>query len=148
MNLFANTDFKELLNIKDLSAETLKATVFESVYAVNLGNGKFKLIPLPKECQVAPINAIMIEDLDGDDQLDVLVVGNDNTAETHYGNQDALSGVLMKGNKGFFEVVESNTSGFYVPEQANHFMKINDRNGQELYVATQYNNVTKVFIKN
>ncbi len=145
---FANANFEELLNIKDLSAETLKATVFESSYAVNLGNGKFKLIPLPIECQVAPINAVIIEDFDADKQLDFLIVGNDKTAETHYGNQDALSGVFMKGNNGFFEVVESNTSGFYVPEQVNHFVKIKGRNGQELYVATQYNNVTKVFIKN
>ncbi|KGK31390.1 VCBS repeat-containing protein [Cellulophaga sp. E6(2014)] len=145
---FANTSFEKLLHIKDLSSKTLKASVFESSYAENLGNGKFRVIPLPKECQVAPIHKILIDDFDGDNQLDFLVVGNDHSTETHYGKQDALTGLVVKGKGSFFEAIASKNSGFYVPEQSNHLIKGIERNGQVFFVATQYNKEAKVFFKN
>jgi len=145
---FANVNFEELLKIKDLSSETLQATIFESSYAENLGNGKFRLVPLPSKCQVAPIQDILIDDFDNDGKVDVLLVGNDLTAETHYGNQDALTGLWLEREADEFLVYDSKDSGFYVPGQSNHLIKAKDKNGKPFYMATQYNNKAKVFFKN
>ncbi|ADV48092.1 ASPIC/UnbV domain protein [Cellulophaga algicola DSM 14237] len=145
---FASTSFQELLQIKKLASETVQASIFESSYVENLGNGKFKLRPLPATCQVAPIKDILVDDFDEDGKLDMLLVGNDKTAETHFGNQDALTGIFLKGKDDFFEVVPSKDSGFYVPEQSNHVIKLIDIKGKAFIIATQYNNEMKVFSQN
>jgi len=142
---FANTNFQQLLNIKNLESETLKASTFESSYAENLGNGTFKLIPLPKACQLAPINDILIDDYDDDGQLDALIVGNDFSAENHYGIYDALNGIFLKGNSTFFDVIPNRKSGFYVPKQSHHIIKVKDRTNRVLLIAAQNNGSLKVF---
>ncbi|MEL6917527.1 MAG: VCBS repeat-containing protein, partial [Bacteroidota bacterium] len=77
---FAQTDFVSLLKIQDLDNETLSASVFASCYVENMGDGKFKLLPLPSACQVAPINDIYVDDFNKDGYVDALLVGNDFTA--------------------------------------------------------------------
>ncbi|CAM4247628.1 VCBS repeat-containing protein [Zobellia nedashkovskayae] len=144
---FTNANFQELLKIEDLAEETLQATIFESSYAENLGKGKFRLSSLPSQCQVAPVQDILIDDFDGDSNLDILIVGNDVTSETLYGNQDALTGLLIKRSDNDFMVVRSKESGFYVPGQSNHLIKGSDRNGKQFLMATQYNEEAKVFLK-
>jgi len=136
---FTKVSFEQLLNIKDLESETLNAKIFASSYAENLGNGKFRLVPLPLECQVAPINDILVNDFDQDGQYDALLVGNDFSSEAIYGRADALTGLLLKGNKGYFEVMPSKDSGFYVPGQSNHLTFLTDKNGRRIILATQNN---------
>ena len=145
---FANVSYEKLLKIKDLSSETLKASIFESSYAENLGNGKFRLMALPDKCQVAPIQDILVDDLDNDGNIDMLLVGNDLTAETHYGNLDALTGLQIERINNEFVVYDSRDSGFYVPGQSNHLIQAKDKKGKHYYMATQYNNKTIVFLKN
>jgi hypothetical protein len=142
---FANTNFQQLLNIKNLESETLKASTFESSYAENLGYGTFKLTPLPKACQLSPINDILIDDYDKDGQMDALMVGNDFSAENHYGIYDALNGILLRGNSTFFDVIPNRKSGFYVPKQSHHIIKIKDRTNRVLLIAAQNNGSLKVF---
>ena len=142
---FSNIDFKTLLEIKDLNSETLKATTFSSSYIENLGNGKFKLIALPKSCQVSPINDILIDDFDNDGQLDALLVGNDFSAESNYGRFDALTGIFLKGNETGFEVIPSKESGFYVPYQSNHIIDVIDNKGRRYIFPTPYNEEIRVF---
>ncbi|MDT0622318.1 VCBS repeat-containing protein [Croceitalea vernalis] len=144
---FAKTDFEKLMKIKNWSEETLPAHIFESCYAENLGNGKFRLLPLPKECQVAPINTILTDDFDADGQIDFLAVGNDHSAESNYGKFDALTGILVLRKDGFFKVVPSKDSGFYVPEQSNHLIEVIDQNHKRYIVATQHNEQAEVFYK-
>ena len=142
---FANTNFKELLNIKDLESETLKATTFESMYAENLGNATFKLIPLPKACQVAPINDILIDDFDGDGQLDAVMVGNDFSSETHYGRYDALTGIFLKGTDSFFDAIPSRKSGFYVPGQSHYVISAKNQANSSVLIAPQNKGSLQVF---
>ncbi|MCD6543131.1 MAG: VCBS repeat-containing protein [Flavobacteriaceae bacterium] len=142
---FTHIDFKKLLGIKDLESETLKATIFSSSYIENLGNGKFKLVTLPKSCQVSPINDILIDDFNHDGFLDALLVGNDFTAESNYGRFDALTGLFLEGTKSGFKVIPSRESGFYVPYQSNHITEIIDNKGRKLVLSTQNNKKIRVF---
>ena len=142
---FAKVTFKGLLKIKDLESETLKATTFESSYIENLGGGTFKLKSLPSALQVAPINDLLVSDFDKDGQIDILAVGNDFTAESNYGQFDALTGLLIKTNGNDFEVIPSRNSGFYVPGQSNHMIKITDNRGRNFVVSGQNNDKLKFF---
>ncbi|MGB5820542.1 MAG: VCBS repeat-containing protein [Saonia sp.] len=145
---FSQIDFMELLNIKDLDAETLVAAVFETSYVENLGQGKFRLLPLPSACQVAPVNNILVKDFTHDGRLDALLVGNDFTAETHYGRFDALTGIFMKGSTNGFTIVPSKDSGFYVPRQSHHITSFMDKEGKKYIIATQNKGKTNVFSTN
>ena len=142
---FAKVSFESLLKIKDLESETLKATTFASTYIENLGDGSFKLHSLPQSLQVSPINDLMIDDFDQDGHKDILVVGNDFSAESNYGQFDALTGLLIKTNGAEFTVIPSRNSGFNVPGQSGHLIKVNDHKGKTLIIATQNNDKIKVF---
>lgn len=142
---FARTSFETLLNIKDLESETLKASTFASSYIENLGEGKFKIRSLPKYLQVSPINDLLIDDFDLDGQTEFLAVGNDFTAETNYGQFDALTGLLVQADGNQFEIIPSRDSGFKVQGQSHHIIRIKDNKGRNLIIATQNNMPVKVF---
>ena len=72
--------------------------MLQSCFIQNDGDGKFKLIPLPKEAQISPLNGMLADDFDGDGNLDVLINGNDFGTEVSIGRYDALNGLLLKGN--------------------------------------------------
>ncbi|MEM9361863.1 MAG: VCBS repeat-containing protein [Bacteroidota bacterium] len=147
-NDFASTDFVELLNIKSLSEETLSATLSKSVYVENLGNFNFKIQPLPNQCQYGPINDFLVNDFNEDGVLDVLAVGNDFQSETNYGGYDAMNGIFLAGNgNGFFNVVPTSKSGFYVPGQSNCLIELDTGNKESLVVAAQNNDKAKVFLR-
>ncbi len=145
---FSKVDFKTLLGINNLEKETLQANTFSTSYIENLGNGQFKISALPEVCQSAPVNAILVQDIDGDSYLDVLLVGNNNTNETIYGKADALMGVYLKGGKKGFAVVKNETSGFYVPGQSHHIINLKSNKGETLILATQTNDIAKIFTIN
>ena len=142
---FAKMDFLSLFQIKDLEEETIKATVFSSSFIENLGQGKFRIVPLPRDCQVAPVNDILIGDFDGDALPDALLVGNDYSAESNYGRFDAFTGLLLKRTSDGFTVVPSRNSGFHVPQQSNHILSLTDNTGRTLILAAQNDTEARVF---
>ncbi len=142
---FAKVSFTELLNIENLEAETLKATTFSSSYVENLGDGNYQITKLPEACQMAPINDILVKDIDNDGFMDALLVGNDLTAETNYGLHDALIGIYLKGSNNGFEVISTETSGFYVPEQSHHILGFQSNTGEELILASRNSTTAKIF---
>ena len=52
-------------------AVRLKANMLQSCYLRNEGNGKFTMIPLPVEAQISAINGMVVDDFDGDGNLDL-----------------------------------------------------------------------------
>lgn len=145
---FSKPDFLTLLDINSLDKETLKATTFASSYMENLGNNTFKITKLPQACQLAPINDILIKDINGDGYLDALLVGNDTTSETIYGTTEAIKGVYLQGGKNGFKVINTANSGFYVPHQSNHIIEVNTKDNNSLFIATQNNTNTQNFTIN
>jgi enediyne biosynthesis protein E4 len=136
-SLFAVDDLKGALKIE--------ANHMASSYIENLGNGKFQLRDLPMPVQVAPVNGMVTEDVDGDGNLDVVMIGNDYGNEVFTGRYDAFTGLVLSGNgKGAFHVLPSSQSGFYVGGDAKALAKISYQKGQ-LFLAAQNNDSLKVF---
>ncbi len=144
---FAGMEYEALLEIEDLENQTLKVTTFANSYAENLGNGTFQLTPLPRACQVAPINDILVRDYDNDGFMDALLVGNDFSSESNYGRFDAFTGGFLKGGPDGLKWIPSRDSGFYVPEQSNKLTTLKDKEGRHLILASQNNGPVKVFEK-
>jgi len=113
-----------------------KTDVYEANYTassimINNGNGDFDIQPLNVEAQVAPIFGMVVQDVDGDHNLDIMMVGNDFGNELMYGRMDALNGLVLKGNgNGTFEALKAGESGFYVPGDGKSLVAINNRDRQ------------------
>ncbi len=93
----------------------LKSNTFASAYVENLGNGKFKMHSLPNEAQLSSVNAIQIDDFDGDGLMDILVAGNLYQSEVETPRNDAGIGLLMKGlGNSDFEALRYAQSGVFL----------------------------------
>src|SRR5258708_18272954 len=103
----------------------LKSNTSKSCYLRNDGNGKFTMIPLPNQTQVSAINGMVVDDFDGDGNLDVMINGNDFGTEVGVGRYDALNGLMLKGDgKGHFNPQSILQSGVYIPGDGRALVKL------------------------
>lgn len=124
----------------------LKANTLESIYLRNDGNGKFTMIPLPNQAQVSVINGMVVDDFDGDGNLDVMINGNDFGTEVGIGRYDALNGLMLKGDgKGHFRPQSILQSGIYIPGNGKALVKLQNGSGNFLLAASQNRDALKIF---
>lgn len=122
------------------------ATWMANSYIENLGNGKFELSSLPRQAQVAPIFGMQAGNFNGDNFLDLLVIGNFYGNSIFWGRMDAMNGLLMLGDGlGGFECADYTDTGFYVPGDGKDLVHLPLANGKELYIASQNRDSLKVF---
>ena len=115
-NSFAEADLADVYSTQSLeSALHYQAYNFASSYVENLGNGTFKITPLPNEAQSSSINSILSKDVDLDGHLDLIISGNLYQSEVETPRNDAGYGLFLKGNgKGDFDAVPYVHSGLLV----------------------------------
>ncbi len=124
----------------------LKANMMQSCYLRNDGNGKFTMIPLPVEAQTAPLNGMVVDDFDGDGNLDVAISGNDYGTEVSLGRYDAFNGLVLKGDgQGGFKPLTIEQSGIYIPGDGKALVKLKGAKGNYLLAASQNKDVMKIF---
>lgn len=125
---FGQVTFAELLKTDLNSNDFLQANHLKTSILINKSKGEFDLKSLPQTAQYAPIQSILIDDFNNDNQADILLSGNDYHAERNNGRYDAFNGLLLLGNgKGEFKTVRTSESGFYVPNDGRDIVKWNDR---------------------
>jgi len=115
--MFASSDVNQIYGKDKLqNAEHYEATTFASTYFENLGNGSFKIFPLPKEAQYSSVNDMVIDDFNGDTIPDILIAGNLFQSEVETTRNDAGFGLLMLGDgKSNFKLVDRKKSGVFLP---------------------------------
>lgn len=144
---YGSTSMEELMAEEDTSGMVkLNANFMESAYIENLGNFQFKVTSLPMVAQVAPVNGMLVEDINQDGNPDVLLIGNDFGNEVFVGKMDAFTGLVLLGDgAGNFQPVPSATSGFHVSGDAKALAKLVAADGNVLFVATQNKDSLRVF---
>ncbi|QCX01455.1 hypothetical protein FGM00_15570 [Aggregatimonas sangjinii] len=144
---YANATFKTSFLPEELEkAYVVKSHNFASSYLENLGNGQFQLTPLPLAVQAAPIEGIVVLDIDGDGYLDALLTGNSYATEAATGRYDAFTGAFLRGNgTGGFDVVPLEKSGFLNDSDASGLAVLRGASGASLIIAANNNDSTKVF---
>ena len=104
------------------------------------------MIPLPKEAQFSALNGMVVDDFDGDGNLDVLINGNDFGTDVSIGRYDALNGLLLKGDgAGGFTPLPILQSGIYIPGDGKALVKLRGASGSYLLAASQNKNVLKLY---
>jgi hypothetical protein len=124
----------------------LKANMLQSCFLRNDGGGKFTAIPLPAAAQESTINGMVIDDFDGDGNLDILINGNDFGTEIGVGRYDALNGLLLKGDgAGGFTPLSILQSGIFIPGNGRALVKLRGHKGNYLVAASQNKNALKLY---
>jgi len=96
-------------------ATTLYCKETRSGYFENDGKGQFIFHPFSMEAQIAPVNAIINTDVNGDGKDDLILAGNEYQTSVSAGRYDASYGLLMYGNgKGNFAPVPPVTRGLII----------------------------------
>ncbi len=128
------------------NAKKLEAQLFTSVYIENKGNEVFEISELPAEAQLFPINSILVQDLDNDNNLDVIGVGNNFGFHSYAGRCDAGIGLVLKGDgKGGFKNLNISETGFYVPLNAKSLTTIRSSKGEQLLLVGNNNDYMQAF---
>ncbi len=144
---FGEATMSQILTEDERSqALKLSANYLLSSYIENKGNGKFEVHSLPLMAQTAPIFGMLAQDVDGDGNLDAVLVGNDHGSDLVAGRMDAMNGLVLKGDgKGSFLPLTIAKSGFYVPGNAKALVNLPDAKGHSLFAATQNRGPLLVF---
>ncbi len=118
------------------SALQLDAYTMESAFFLNKGNGNFERQSLPMEAQFAPVNDILVDDLDGDGHLDLLLGGNFYYAKPEVGRYDASYGTFLKGDgRGNFKFIPNRETGLKIEDQVSNFVALEVNGRYSIMVA-------------
>jgi hypothetical protein len=135
---FAESDLSAILGTDIKNAMHYSARTFSSAILIN-DQGRFSARKLPVEAQLSTVNAIIVEDFDGDGVKDILLAGNKFDVEVETTPADASPGLFMKGLGGLnFKPMKSFESGFFVPYNVKDVQVI--RSKDQLSVLVSVNN--------
>ncbi len=113
---FATASLEQIYSTEHLAKSThYEVKSFANCYVENLGNGHFKLRPLDNLAQIAPINTMIVDDIDQDGNLDIVYAGNLYGSEVETPRGDAsYGGLLMGDGKGGLSSVMPYESGLMI----------------------------------
>ena len=114
----------------------LRASKLESVVLINEQGKRFRMQNLPQIAQISTINDLLIDDVNGDGNADIVAVGNMYAQETLYGRYDASLGTVLLGDGKFgWTPVPAHESGFVVDTDARYIASLQTTGGR-VYVIT------------
>jgi hypothetical protein len=136
---FAGASVEEVFGSGPLQeALHYQADTFSSVWLRNNGDGTFVSSALPPMAQISPIRGIVVDDVDGDGNVDLIVAGNLYGTEPNTPRADAGKGLWLRGDgQGNFTPVSPSKSGFLAPLDVTELALIRARAGNILLVANQ-----------
>ncbi len=138
---YSGTTIQTLFTPKQLEGSIIKKAVeFQSMYYENKGNGMFESIPLPIEANMAPINNMVVHDVNKDGLKDIILGGNFYDFMPGMGTQDASHGLLLiNTGKNRFEAINHRESGILLEGQVRAMDWIELANGLTGLVVAKNN---------
>lgn len=134
---YANKSVEDLFG-KELArqSEVRSFNYCTSIIAINNGNGKFSIQPLPARVQISSVNAIAASDIDKDGKPDLLLGGNMFGFPPQFGRLDASYGhVLLNKGNGKFEWISPEKSGIKLRGEIKDIRTVNTKGGQKLLIT-------------
>ncbi|MBL0102372.1 MAG: VCBS repeat-containing protein [Bacteroidetes bacterium] len=113
---YADQTIDSMFSAQQLQDAHIDACVeMRTCWFENDGKGNFAKHAFGNEIQMAPINSIVITDVDGDKKNDIILAGNNYSVRAEMGREDAGFGFLLKNNgKGNFSNISSKESGLLI----------------------------------
>ena len=138
---YSNQKINDIFTKEALSdAKVLKVNDFASSYMENLGDGTFKISPLPVQGQFAPIYGTVVKDFNNDGNLDIVTGGNFFGTRVKYGRYDASKGNLFLGDgKGGFQPTGNAISALEANGEVRDIEIVSTKTKGQLLLFTQNN---------
>ncbi len=123
---YAEAEFEAIFSKKELDpALKLTVTQMASCYIENRGGGKFDVRPLPTGAQVSSAFGLLADDVNGDGNPDLILVGNSYALDTQTGFNDASHGsVLLGDGRGHFRCLTPAQSGLHADRDAKALVRL------------------------
>jgi hypothetical protein len=143
---YAGKSVEQIFTPAELQGAVMRqAYTFATTLVRNEGGGRFTLVPLPDEAQLAPIYGILPTDVDADGHTDLLLAGNFDGFRPEIGRMAASYGLLLRGDgRGAFTPLRAPESGFFVPGQARDIARLRTAAG-DAYIVTRNNDAPLLF---
>ncbi len=134
---FATTPFVKVFTKEELDgAFTGKVNSLASVVLINNQGKSFAIERLPDVAQLSVINDMLLEDVNEDENIDLILIGNNYAQETLFGRYDASIGTILLGDgKLHWKNLEARTSGFVVEGDAKYIRSIKTARGKVYVIA-------------
>jgi len=134
---YAKASMDELFTADMMAgAQVMECKEVHSGWFENDGHGHFTFHPFPLMAQIAPVNAIVSTDVDGDGQPDLILAGNEYQAATLTGRYDASYGLLLHGDgHGGFGPVSPATDGLILDGDVRDLKLIHNGDRKTLLTA-------------
>ncbi|MFW5955439.1 MAG: VCBS repeat-containing protein, partial [Rhodothermales bacterium] len=144
---YAGKTVDDIFPAEELDDALLRvAHTFHTSVLLNRGNGLLDLVPLPRQAQLAPVYAIMVDDFDDDGHRDILLAGNFDGFLPDIGRAAAGYGLFLKGDgQGAFEAISPRESGFSIRGQVRALASLQTPAGRLIMAAR--NNDRPVFFR-
>ena len=114
----------------------LKSVTMSSAVVRNLGDGTFRVEPLPLRSQFSSIFAVHIEDLNEDGIMDIITGGNYYKVKPEIGRDDASYGEIFLGQPdGSYAYIPPGQSGLLLKEQIRGINVLRSSKGRLMVVA-------------
>ncbi|MDG2400932.1 MAG: FG-GAP-like repeat-containing protein [Akkermansiaceae bacterium] len=117
---FASSALNELYSDSRLeNALKFEANTLESGILINNGKGRFSWRPLPRFAQISPAFGAILQDIDGDGDLDAALAQNFYGPQRETGRMDGGLGLILENDgSGNFHPMGARESGIVIPEDA------------------------------
>jgi hypothetical protein len=116
---YARATLGEILGEDRLAAaQRYLATEFRSGVFLSQADGTYRFAPLPRLAQIAPLQAVVAGDFDGDGHADIYALQNSYTPDPQLGRFDGGLSQLLRGDgQGHFTAVPPAESGLVMPDE-------------------------------
>ncbi len=147
---YAARSIDELFPKQVIDMATVKqVNTSESIIAINEGEGKFSVKPLPFRVQLSCICGIACTDVNADGNLDLVMGGNNFEFKPQYSQLDASYGNVLLGDGAFnFKWQDHDQSGFFIRDEIKHIETFKDKDGNTFLVAAINDKEPKIFALN
>ncbi|MEL7148723.1 MAG: RNA-binding protein, partial [Bacteroidota bacterium] len=133
------------------AAQLASAAKLEAAYLANTvwmqEDGKFKSQSFENSAQTAPVYAVLTDDFNGDQQTDILMVGNYSGNHPETGVYDAGNGVLLTSNGGQFNFMANRIHGLWASQEARDLASIKLAGGGAGIIVANNNGTVQLFAK-
>lgn len=135
---FGDSRIDDLVPADRLEEATVRmAHTFAHVWAENQGDGTFALHDLPARAQIAPLYALLADDIDGDGQQDLVAGGNFHGVRAEQGRYDASYGHWLRGTEDGLTAVPPIESNLYLEGEVRALHLLRGAEGARFLVAAR-----------
>jgi hypothetical protein len=144
---FAGATIEQLFTADEIKdAKKYTATWFKTSFIRNKGNGQFTIEELPAVAQFSCVNGMVVEDFNGDGNLDICLNTNDFSTTPSLGRYDALNGLVLMGTgNGTFNPLSIQQSGVFIPGNGRAVCMLGDGTNSAFFAASQNRGQLKLF---